>query len=520
MSWIIDTVKKTIKNFFEFQSGKVAALVIASITGFLAQLYFYSNDLIFSYRDAVTHLDSARRFFDSITPGVLSQMGTVWLPIPHFFLLPLTYIDYFWFTGLAGCILGYFCYIITCLNVFRLGELITEKGLTKWVTFSIFAFNPNILYFQTTAMTEPVFYMFLLTSLFFLLRWQDYKKKFDLIASGFFAALAMGTRYEAWLFTFFIAVFIFIIYRRMKRNPLRGLFLFYSIPVFFIFLWLLYNWIYFNDPLDFQRGEYSSQALMKPFEEAGNLPAKGNIFVAIEIYFKAVFSNINIFFFILSLVGVYIYYRRFKFFNKSLIPYVTITVFIVGISSLFLGQVAVLLPNTEPAGYFNARYGLFAFPFIIYFVGYLYDRISIKKIYEIVGLIIVVIISISWVFNYPYSAGSIEEAYYFDSYQPELKRASVFLKKNYNGKRILYDDKNLNLYPFCQIPIKERIHKHTFKFGEVALKSPSLVVGWIMVDNKIKDEVLFYIKDLPDFKANFKIVYVDRGIEIYKRIRD
>ncbi len=421
---------------------------------------------------------------------------------------------------MAGCILGFFCYIITCINVFRIGELISEKGWTKWVTFSIFAFNPNILYFQTTAMTESVFYMFLLTSLFFLLRWQDYKKKFDLISAGFFAALAMGTRYEAWLYTTFVAVFIFIIYKQRKRNPLRGLFLYYSVPLFFIFLWLFYNWLFFNDPLDFQRGEYSSQELMKPFEKAGNLPAKGNIFIAIEIYFKAVFSNINVFIFLFSLIGLFIYYRRYKFSNKTLIPYVNITVFIVGISSLFLGQVAVLLPNTNPPGYFNARYGLFALPFIIYFVGYLYDRISYRKLYKIGGLILVLFFSLYWVINYPYSAGSIEEAYYFDSYQPEFKRASEFLKNHYNGKRILFDDKNLNLYPFCRIPMKERIHKHTFKFGEVALKSPSLVVGWIMVDNQLNDEILYYIKDLPDFRANFKIVYVDRGLEIYKRISD
>lgn len=520
MNWLTDIIKSEVKKFFTYSSGRIAALTISIITGGLAQIYFFANDLIFSYRDAVTHLDSARRFFDSITPGVLSQMGTVWLPIPHFLLMPFAYVDILWYTGLAGSIVGYFCYVVTCINVFRLGELITEKGWTKWVTFSLYAFNPNVLYFQTTAMTEPVFYMFLLTALYFLIKWQDYRKKFDLISAGFFSALAMGTRYEAWLFTTFIAIIIAIIYIKRKRNPLRGLFLYYSISLFFIFLWLLYNWIYFNDPLDFQRGEYSSQALMKPFEEAGNLPAKGNIFVAIEIYFKAVFSNISFLFFLISIAGIIAYYKRFKFSEKSLIPYVNTTVFIVGIASLFLGQVAVLLPNTNPAGYFNARYGLFAFPFIIYFVGYLYDRISYKKLYKIGGLILVLIISFSWIINYPYSAGSIEEAYYFDSYHPELKRASQYLKNYYNGKRILFDDKNLNLYPFSKIPMKERVHKHTFKFGEITMRSPSLVVGWIMVDTRKNDEVLFNIKNLPDFKANFKIVYVDRGLEIYKRISD
>ena len=40
------------------------------------------------YGDAEAHLNLARRVVDSRTPG-LSQIGPVWLPLPHLLMLPL-----------------------------------------------------------------------------------------------------------------------------------------------------------------------------------------------------------------------------------------------------------------------------------------------------------------------------------------------------------------------------------------------------------------------------------------------
>jgi len=239
---------------FDERASKITAFSFSFILGLLAQIWFYSKDLVFSYRDAVTHLDSARRFYDSLTPGILSQLGTVWLPIPHLILFPFTYIDILWYSGLAASIVGILCFSITAFNVFRTGILISNDKLTRWLAFFIFAFNPDILYFQTTAMPEPVFYLFLMTTLYFLVKWMKFSMRFDLISAGFFSALAMGTRYEAWMISTAVALTVAIIYIRKKSNPLKGLFLYYSLPVFLIFLWLLYNYLYFGDALNFQRG--------------------------------------------------------------------------------------------------------------------------------------------------------------------------------------------------------------------------------------------------------------------------
>jgi hypothetical protein len=506
--------------FFDERTGKVTSFFIAFILGLIAQVWVYSKDLVFSHMDAVTHLDSARRFFDSLTPGILSQMGTVWLPIPHLMLLPAAYINVLWYSGLAGSLVGIFCFAITALMIFKTFLLISDDRISGWLALGIFVLNPNILYFQTTAMTESVFYLFLFTALYFLVKWQLQHMRFDLISAGLFSALAMGTRYEAWFIVSLTALIIAIIYIRQKSNPIKGLFLYFSLPVFLIFLWMLHNYIFYNDALYFQRGDYSSQALMKPFEETGYLPAKGNLLTAADLFLKSILSNVNPILLLISAAGLITYIIKNKFETRKLIPYFTVSAFLVGIISLYFGQVVILLPNSNPSGYLNSRYGLIVLPFVIYFSIYAYNEIRLKRQFKIAFAALILFLSIFWIFNFPASSGSVSEAYYFDITRPEIKRASIFLQREYDGTNIFFDDNAINLYPYSKIPMKERIHKHTFLLGEIAAKNPSKVAGWIIIDkNSGKDQIFDILKNNGDFRSSYIPVNIDNGIEIYKRIR-
>lgn len=68
--------------------------------------------------------------------------------------------------------------------------------------------------------------------------------------------------------------------------------------------------------------------------------------------------------------------------------------------------------------------------------------------------------------------------------------------------------------------MRERIHKHTFLLGEIAMKNPSKVTGWIIIDKKSgKDQIFDILKTNGDFKSTFIPVNIDDGVEIYKRIR-
>ena len=77
--------------------GALALLSACAIT------VFYSNGWLLYYGDAEAHLNIARRMVDSRTPGY-DQVGTVWLPLPHWAMLPFARVDALWRSGLAGAI--------------------------------------------------------------------------------------------------------------------------------------------------------------------------------------------------------------------------------------------------------------------------------------------------------------------------------------------------------------------------------------------------------------------------------
>src|ERR1700694_5606477 len=78
-------------------AASLAALSAAAIA------WFHSRGYILYFGDAECHLNIARRMVDSRTPGY-DQVGTVWLPLPHWAMLPFVRVDALWFSGLAGAI--------------------------------------------------------------------------------------------------------------------------------------------------------------------------------------------------------------------------------------------------------------------------------------------------------------------------------------------------------------------------------------------------------------------------------
>src|SRR5512135_1702926 len=97
-----------------FYVGFLAACVSAT-----ALLYYASHGQLLLYGDATAHIHIARRVFDSRTPG-LSQLGTVWLPLPHLLMLPFLLSNWMWRTGIGGAIPSMVAYVAGALGVFRL----------------------------------------------------------------------------------------------------------------------------------------------------------------------------------------------------------------------------------------------------------------------------------------------------------------------------------------------------------------------------------------------------------------
>jgi hypothetical protein len=132
-----------------------------SIGSFL--FYLRQGDLLL-YGDAVAHINIARRVFDSRTPGLL-QLGTVWLPLPHLLMIPFLLSNWAWQTGVGGSIPSLAAYVLGAVGVFRLvrgavgfpSRPDTAVRIAAWIAVLIYVGNPNLIYLQTTAMTEPLY---------------------------------------------------------------------------------------------------------------------------------------------------------------------------------------------------------------------------------------------------------------------------------------------------------------------------------------------------------------------------
>src|ERR1700682_2200666 len=133
-------------------------LCLAALTSAIsltALLFYFHRGTILLYGDAVAHINIARRVFDSRTPG-LFQRGTVWLPLQHILDIPFIFNNWLWRTGLGASVPSMAAYVAGTLGIFRLLLARASRG-AAWAGALIYALNPNMLYMQTTAMTEVLY---------------------------------------------------------------------------------------------------------------------------------------------------------------------------------------------------------------------------------------------------------------------------------------------------------------------------------------------------------------------------
>jgi len=117
--------------------------------------WFYRRGDILLYGDAVARLNIARRFTDARNPG-WEQLGSVWLPLPHLLVAPFVANDWLWRTGVGGSIPSMLAYVLGVVGIYRLVRARASVAAAA-LAAAIYAFNPSLLYMQSTAMTESIF---------------------------------------------------------------------------------------------------------------------------------------------------------------------------------------------------------------------------------------------------------------------------------------------------------------------------------------------------------------------------
>jgi hypothetical protein len=171
---------------------------LAAIVGTITAALYWRAGLSLSHYDARAHLVVARRIFDSLTPS-WEQIGAVWLPLPHVVNALPVQIDWMYRTGASAIAISVVSYAITVACVSAIVRSITGSRTGAILAALLFALNPNVLYLQSTPMTEPL--LFALTALM-VLRFTEWALSDAAVrvpaAASWTLVAACLTRYEAW----------------------------------------------------------------------------------------------------------------------------------------------------------------------------------------------------------------------------------------------------------------------------------------------------------------------------------
>jgi 4-amino-4-deoxy-L-arabinose transferase-like glycosyltransferase len=256
----------------------LAVVAIGLVTATILYLAVDKYYLLY-YWDAVSHQVAARKLVDwGENPG-LGQIGTVWMPLPHFLLLPFTLVDSLFATGFAGTALSLPCLALTSVFLYKIVRALKIRSGLVFPAYAavtgamLYATNPNILYLGITSMTEAPFMLFFVASAYYFYNWHQRGNRLrDLLLCSIFLSFATLCRYEAWFLPFFlILVAIAFAVKKDVRNQQKILSMGIAIlSLSSIVFWLTWNQYHYGDPFEFSNAEYYSAswyAENRPFRE-------------------------------------------------------------------------------------------------------------------------------------------------------------------------------------------------------------------------------------------------------------
>lgn len=175
----------------------VATSLAALLVGVAAAVHYSTAGLALSHYDARAHLVVARRIIDSLTPG-WQQVGAVWLPLPHLLNMLPVQIDALYRTGSSAIAISVLSLAVAVWSMSDAIRRMTGSTSGALVAAALLMLNPNVLYLQSTPMTEPLLFAMVLLSIALVGRWVVAAPERWPTRAGLALAAACLTRYESW----------------------------------------------------------------------------------------------------------------------------------------------------------------------------------------------------------------------------------------------------------------------------------------------------------------------------------
>jgi len=501
-------IKINLKNIVEFGQKRVLSLIFGVLisTSVVFFLHYLNNGLGLSYNDARSHLDIGRRVVGGLSPG-LAQLGSVWLPLPHILMIPTVWNDWFWHSGLSGSIQSMLAFVATGLVIYKILELFKVPLFERIIGVGLWIANVNILYLQSTAMTELLLMGTMTIAVYYLLKWLDQDRVVDLVKLSAWVMFSTLIRYDGWFLFLFCGLIVGLstLIRRGYKTSEGTIILFSTLAAAGIIGWFLWNQLIFKDALYFVLGPYSAHAQQAQLASAGVLATKGNLLLSLKIYLYAFFYNTYTITALLAAIGFFSFILDKKIKNILKIGSLALLVpFVFNVVALYFGHSVLYLQGIIGGTWFNVRYGILMAPAVAIFVTYLISRLNHIK-WVIIGLLAMVIF---FAFS-SNDAVTIDDATVGSS-QKNVTEVSGWLRDNatlQDGFVLISAASHDAIIFSSGLPMGRFIHEGTGAYWTQATTMPDRWARWIIM------------RTYDNNDSTWRLVSQTEGFKMYEKIK-
>ncbi|GAA3533088.1 glycosyltransferase [Nonomuraea rosea] len=508
----------------------VLALLMAACAVLSLVAFFYHLRLgsVLSYNDSSSHLLIARRVIDSPTAGV-AQLGGVWPPLPHVLALPFIWHDGVFYSGLAGSLVSMASYLVTVRYVYLIALGMAAGGgrgrAAGLAAAGLFALNPNVLYLQSTPMTELLLFACTAAAVHHLQVWCRTGRYTQLTCASAATVLATLTRYEGWVLALALtAVVGYVSLRRWRsRSRLEAQLIFFGVVAFSGILgWVTWSRVIFGDWLYWHSGEYAKPSLwVSPDDQ--NI---GALDVAWLTYSRAMVHDLGHLTLAVAAAGVLAYAWRRRLQLEAVAPY-TLLIFVpFFVYALYMGQRPLHVPEVH-GSFYNVRFGLVMALAAAVFAGYLVALLieyatarwprrerwtRVAPAAAVVATVLAVPGTATLAEPTDWHAGSDERA---------VAGAAGWLRRHYDGGRLLMENHGNETAVFdSRVPLGRIVYEGSFRIWDRALADPARRrIRWIYartVEGK-EDRTWRALRANPSLTRDYTLVYKDAIQHVYRR---
>jgi hypothetical protein len=493
-------------------------VAVACLLSIAAYVHFYPGGETIAYADARSHLLIARRVLFADTPGA-GQLGSVWLPLPHLLMIPFVWNTWAFYSGFAGSVVMMASYVVCTLFVYKFTWRLTGQHIAAAAAAAAFALNPNMLYMQSTPMTELLMFVTMMGAVYGLLCWvqTDESNRFHslyLLGAGLSALLCALTRYEGW--TMGVALTAVVLYcsvakqgvrplrqllTRERRHLTEGQVLGFGIlgatgPI----VWMIWNWVLLGNPFDFQDGTFA-----KPSNWVGNGElAMHHLWISLRTYQIAATDTISAPIAVLAVLGLAVYLWRTRLSAESMPALALLVMFPMFVYFLYKGQRPLHVYQYYHS-FYNVRFGLVMLLPACLMVGYLVATLSqlvparwrsLPAAFLRAAPAAAVIWCLAAIVGAALGTGNIvtlEEPLAFDAAPSfvQATQAASWLRQHYAGGLMLMESYGNEEVAFAShVPLQKQVYEGSYRIWAPSLAHPDFHgIAWVVMHDSTQDQV-------------------------------